>query len=59
MSPRTYAPGPSWVPAAYAGVVLVAYYVIGPAIARVLFWNHIRKIDDAIVELPHTEGETP
>lgn len=52
---KTYSPLPNTGPAVLAGAVLLAGYVVGPLLARGLFWNHVRKVNEAFAELPTTD----
>ena len=56
---KTYTPLPNSGPAILAGLVLLAGYVVGPAIGTVLgrIYAAVRLVDDELAEFPTTEGE--
>jgi hypothetical protein len=50
VSRRTYSPLPTWPPAALAGAILIAAYVVGPLVARALI-----AIDNNNFDYPATD----
>lgn len=54
---RTYNPFPSWLPAAYAAAVVLAAYVVGPAIGEYKARRTLARCDQ-IFNLDPTEGAT-